>query len=87
MAEGYTGGLHRVIFYGSYSNSIERMGPLDGLQDGSGVLSSANARVLGPWRAPSGLPRLLRLERSFRILPAASVGSSEQLYNARKGIK
>ncbi|MCX6620399.1 MAG: hypothetical protein NTY38_04860, partial [Acidobacteria bacterium] len=28
MAEGYTGGLHRVIFYGDYAQATERMGRL-----------------------------------------------------------
>jgi L-fucose isomerase-like protein len=32
MAEGYTGGLHRVIFYGGYSQAIERMGRLMGFK-------------------------------------------------------
>ena len=32
MAEGYTGGLHRVLFYGRYSNDIERMGRLMGFK-------------------------------------------------------
>ena len=30
MAEGYTGGLHRVIFYGDHSQAAERMGRLMG---------------------------------------------------------
>ena len=30
LAEGYTGGLHRVIFYGDHSKVIERMGRLMG---------------------------------------------------------
>jgi hypothetical protein len=32
MAEGFTAGLHRVIFYGSYSGAIERMGRLLGFK-------------------------------------------------------
>jgi hypothetical protein len=32
MAEGYTGGLHRVLFYGDYVQSIERMGRLMGFR-------------------------------------------------------
>ena len=32
MAEGYTGGLHRVIFYGDYLQAIERMGRLMGFR-------------------------------------------------------
>jgi hypothetical protein len=32
MAEGYSGGLHRVIFYGDHSKAIERMGRLMGFQ-------------------------------------------------------
>jgi len=32
MAEGYTGGLHRVIFYGDHSQAIERMGRLMGFR-------------------------------------------------------
>lgn len=32
MAEGYTGGLHRVIFYGDYAQAIERMGRLMGFR-------------------------------------------------------
>lgn len=32
MAEGYTGGLHRVIFYGDHSKAIERMGRLMGFK-------------------------------------------------------
>jgi hypothetical protein len=32
MAEGYTGGLHRVIFYGDYAEATERMGRLMGFR-------------------------------------------------------
>lgn len=32
FAEGYTGGLHRVIFYGDHAQSIERMGRLMGFK-------------------------------------------------------
>lgn len=32
MAEGYSGGLHRVIFYGDHSLAIERMGRLMGFR-------------------------------------------------------
>jgi hypothetical protein len=32
MLEGYTGGLHRVVFYGDYVRSIEQMGRLMGFQ-------------------------------------------------------
>lgn len=32
MAEGFTGGLHRVIFYGDHSQAIERMGRLMGFK-------------------------------------------------------
>lgn len=32
MAEGYTGGLHRVIFYGDHAQAIERMGRLMGFK-------------------------------------------------------
>lgn len=32
MAEGFTGGLHRVIFYGDHAQAIERMGRLMGFR-------------------------------------------------------
>lgn len=32
FAEGYTGGLHRVVFYGDHSDAIERMGRLMGFR-------------------------------------------------------
>jgi hypothetical protein len=32
MVEGYTGGLHRVIFYGDHATAIERMGRLMGFK-------------------------------------------------------
>jgi hypothetical protein len=32
MLDHYTGGLHRVVFYGDYVKSIERMGRLMGFQ-------------------------------------------------------
>ena len=32
MAEGYTGGLHRVLFYGDHAQAIERMGRLMGFK-------------------------------------------------------
>ncbi len=32
LAEGYTGGLHRVIFYGDHTKAIERMGRLMGFK-------------------------------------------------------
>lgn len=32
LAEGYTGGLHRVIFYGDHTKAIERMGRLMGFR-------------------------------------------------------
>jgi hypothetical protein len=32
MAEGYTGGLHRVLFYGDHTAAIERMGRLMGFR-------------------------------------------------------
>jgi L-fucose isomerase-like protein len=32
MAEGFTGGLHRVLFYGDHSQAIERMGRLMGFK-------------------------------------------------------
>jgi len=32
MAEGYSGGLHRVLFYGDHSQAIERMGRLMGFK-------------------------------------------------------
>lgn len=32
MAEGYTGGLHRVLFYGDHTQAVERMGRLMGFQ-------------------------------------------------------
>jgi hypothetical protein len=32
FVEGYTGGLHRVIFYGDYTPAVERMGRLMGFR-------------------------------------------------------
>jgi len=32
MVEGYTGGLHRVLFYGDHVESIERLGRLTGFK-------------------------------------------------------
>ena len=32
FAEGFTGGLHRVLFYGDHSQAIERMGRLMGFK-------------------------------------------------------
>jgi hypothetical protein len=32
MAEGYTGGLHRVLFYGDHVQAVERMGRLMGFR-------------------------------------------------------
>jgi hypothetical protein len=32
MAEGYSGGLHRVLFYGDHSQAVERMGRLMGFR-------------------------------------------------------
>jgi len=32
MAEGYSGGLHRVLFYGDHTQAVERMGRLMGFR-------------------------------------------------------